>query len=144
MEKLKTKVILWNIIIPIFLGATIYYLISPEVIFVRRMDFLIGKGIHISDITAVNLTIRIMRNYLPDMLWGYALIFTLYYFLNNNTAYLLKTFLIASLFSAVMEFLQITPVVKGTFDWYDIIVELLAEVIAVFIIKKLLLRRKMK
>lgn len=144
MEKLKTKVILWNIIIPIFLGAIIYYLISPEVIFVRRMDFLIGKGIHISDITAVNPAIRIMRNYLPDMLWGYALIFTLYYFLDNNTAYLLKTFLIASLFSAVMEFLQITPVVKGTFDWYDIIVELLAEVIAVFIIKKLLLRRKMK
>ena len=61
-EKLKTKVILWNIIIPIFLGAIIYYLISPEVIFVKRMDFLIGKGIHISDITAVNPAIRIMRN----------------------------------------------------------------------------------
>ena len=43
--------------------------------------------------------------------------------------------MIAFIFSAIMELLQITPVVQGTFDIWDIMVELIAELVAVFIIK---------
>jgi hypothetical protein len=48
--------------------------------------------------------------------------------------------MIAFAFSSFMELLQLTPIVNGTFDVYDIMAELIAEVIAVFIIK-LQLRR---
>lgn len=70
------------------------------------------------------------------MMWGYALIFALFYLLGNNTAMLVKIFFVAFLFSAAMEILQLTPIARGTFDICDIFVEFLAEIIAVFIIKK--------
>jgi len=79
---------------------------------------------------------RFVRNYLLDMLWGYALVFALSLFTGNNTAEIRKIFIIAVIFSAVMEILQLTSIAKGTFDVFDIIVEFLAEVTAVFIIKK--------
>lgn len=68
------------------------------------------------------------------MCWAYALIFSLYAALGNNAANLKKIFLVAFVFSAVMEFLQLTPLVKGTFDVFDILCETLAEGIAVFVI----------
>jgi hypothetical protein len=71
-----------------------------------------------------------------DMMWGYALVFALYFIMGNNAAGLTKLIMIASFFSTVMELLQLTPFVRGTFDVLDIIVEILAEATAVFIIKK--------
>jgi hypothetical protein len=142
MKNIECKVLWGNIIIPICLGAGIYYLISPDVIFVKQIDYFIGCSFHVS-ITNVNpAIIRFIRNYLLDMLWGYALVFTVFYLLGNKAAVLWNAFIISFLFSVVMEVLQITSIARGTFDLYDIMVELLAEIVAVFIIRKLLLRRK--
>lgn len=125
-----------NILAPILIGAAIYYVISPNVIFVQQLDSLLNRRIHINT-TNFNLSImRFVRNYLLDMLWGYALVFALSLFTGNNTAEIRKIFIIAVIFSAVMEILQLTSIAKGTFDVFDIIVEFLAEVTAVFIIKK--------
>ena len=79
---------------------------------------------------------QFVRNYFLDMMWGYALVYALYLFTGNDTAELMKILIIAFIFSAIMEVLQLTPFVRGTFDIFDIIVEFLAEVSAVFIIKK--------
>lgn len=51
-------------------------------------------------------------------------------------------FVIAGMFSTIMEVLQVTGCVKGTFDVMDIIVEIIAELMAVFIIKRHDMRRK--
>lgn len=125
-----------NILAPILIGAAIYYVISPNVIFVQHLDSLLGKGIHINTVSLNLSIVRFVRNYLLDMLWGYALVFALFLFTGNNTAEIRKIFIIAVIFSAVMEILQLTSIAKGTFDVFDIIVEFLAEVTAVFIIKK--------
>lgn len=141
MTKSKRNIFLIiNILAPILIGATIYYLISPDVIFVKQIDTFLGKGIHINHISSTFKLIKFIRNYILDMIWGYALIFSLFYILGNNTAELLKIFLIAFTFSAVMEFLQLTSITIGTFDVFDIIVEFLTEVTAVFIIKNYFLR----
>lgn len=76
------------------------------------------------------------------MLWAYALVIALFYFIGNNAASLSKIFLIAFSFSVALEILQVTPIAEGTFDLYDITVEFLAEIIAVFIIKILFRRRE--
>ena len=78
------------------------------------------------------------------MLWGYALVFAIFFVLGNNAADIWKSFIIAFSFSTVMEYLQITPFANGTFDICDIMFEFLAEVVAVFIIKIILMRRKLK
>ena len=133
----KTKIFIINFLFPIFIGTIIYYFMFPDVIFVKYIDAITGGGLHFDLFPMDHMIGRFLRNYLLDMLWGYALVFALFYVLGNNAACLRKTFLTAISFSAAMEILQITPAVKGTFDVLDIGVELLAEVIAVLIIKKL-------
>lgn len=132
-----------NIIIPILVGAVVYYILSPEVIFVRQIDALIGRDFRFTEIVEKGWFLRLVRNYLLDVLWGYALLVALYFMFGSNTAELLKILIIAFVFSAVMELLQLTSIAKGTFDVFDIIVEFFAEMVAVFIIKKYkTLRRK--
>ena len=126
-----------HILIPIAFGGIIYYLISPDVIFVKIMDSLLKFNIHITEMNMDSLTLRFIRNYFLDMLWGYALVFSLFFINDNNTARIKGILVIAFGFSTIIEILQVTPIMKGTFDIYDIIVELLAEVIAVFIIKNI-------
>ena len=133
--KHKEKMMLANMIFPLMFGAIFYYLLSPDVIFVKRMDQFLGMGIHIGNIDLNCAFIRLLRNYLPDMLWGYALVFALYKIIGNKEAGVWKAFVTAFLFSTVMECLQLTTFVRGTFDVFDIVGELLSEVAAVFIIK---------
>ena len=143
MKKTDTIIVL-NIMIPIIVGTMIYYVLSPEVIFVKQIDHFIGNGFHISSINTGNILFRFIRNHFLDMLWGYALVFALFFVMGNNTADLNKIFLPAFLFTLAMEFLQLTPIAHGTFDLWDIFVEFVAEAVAVFIIKILQLRRNSK
>ncbi|MGN0320491.1 MAG: hypothetical protein ACI4D1_06235 [Lachnospira sp.] len=132
--KTKKEVFI-NIILPIMTGAVIYYIISPDVVFVQRIDAFIGTGMHAGEQAARNAVTVLIRNYLPDILWAYALTFSILFATGNNAAHLRGIFLTAASFSTVMEILQLTPLVKGTFDVADIIVEVVAELVAVFIIK---------
>jgi len=124
-----------NIIVPVFLGTILYYVMSPDTIFVKVMDGIIDTDTQRNTIPLQNGFLRFIRFYFLDMCWGYSLLFSLHAILGNNTATLRRVFLIAITFSAVMEGLQLTPLVKGTFDVLDILCECLAEGAAVFIIK---------
>ena len=135
MKEIKRTVFLIiNILIPIGLGAVIYYLVSPDVLFVKQIDLLLGKAMHFEVANDISV-VKFIRNYFLDMLWAYALVFALSLIICRNAAQLWETFMIAFIFSAILELLQITPVVQGTFDIWDIMVELIAELVAVFIIK---------
>jgi hypothetical protein len=129
-------------ICPIIGGALIYYFVAPDVIFVKKIDAVIGNevGIHITSID--NIFFKLVRNYFPDMLWGYAFVFVLFCVIGNNAVK--KIFWIAFSFSVVMEVIQIAPFVKGTFDIFDIFLEFLAEALAAFIINKIILREELQ
>lgn len=122
-----------NISLPILVGSLLYYVTSPEVIFVKNIDRLLGGSLHVG---TENTFVINLRSYMPDMLWAYALVFSLMLITGNKTANVWKMFAIAGMFSTIMEVLQITGYVKGTFDVMDIIVEIIAELMAVFIIKR--------
>jgi len=131
----KKSFLIGNILIPIILGTLFYYVTSPDVIFVQRVDAVLGRSAAVCLWEKKNLLLQFIRNYGLDMLWAYALVFTLFFIIDNNSAGLLKVWMIAFFFSTGMEFLQRTSLVSGTFDFWDIIVEFLAETAAVFIIK---------
>lgn len=129
--------LLYNIIIPILIGALIYFLTSPDVFFVKAASAFFKLSDRFIVTNFGNLLIRYVRNYIPDMAWGYALVFSLYAIAGSQTEkgiYALG--FIAIVFSAAIEILQISPIIRGTFDLWDIATELLTEVTAVFIIKK--------
>ena len=138
----KTRIhLLYNIIIPILIGAVIYCITSPDVFFVKAASafFKLSNRIIVSDFG--NLLIRFVRNYIPDMAWGYALVFSLYAIAGDQTEKGLYTLaFIAIVFSAAIEIIQMTHIIRGTFDLWDIAAELLTEVTAVFIIKNHFLR----
>ncbi len=129
---MKNKFMYINISVSMIIGSLIYYLISPEVIFVEKISSMTGWKVNIG---YENNVIKIIRSYVPDILWAYALMFSLVVITGNKTAGIWKMYIVAALFSTIIEMLQLTGMFKGTFDIVDIIVELMAEIIAVFIIK---------
>ena len=136
------KTILLNAIAPILLGAIIYYIFSPNVIFVKKIDEIFGFKFHI-EVANTNIIWRFFRNHFLDMLWGYALVFALFYILDNDAAKLKVALIISFMTSCIMEVLQLFSIARGTFDLWDITWMLVAQGIAAFIIKKMLLRRKL-
>ncbi len=136
------KTILLNAIVPILLGAIIYYIFSPNVIFVKKIDEIFEYKFHIK-VTNTNIVWRLLRNHFLDMLWSYALVFALFYIFDNNVASLKAVLIISFMTSCIMEILQLFSIARGTFDLWDITCMLVAQGIAAFIIKKMLLRRKL-
>ena len=136
------KAVLLNVIVPILLGAVIYYIFSPEVIFVKKIDEILGINWHI-EVEQVNEIWKFIRNHFLDMLWSYALVFALFYILDNDAAKLKVALIISFMTSCIMEMLQLFSIARGTFDLWDITWMLVAQGIAAFIIKKMLLRRKL-
>lgn len=134
MKRKRRTCIELHIIVPLLVGAFIYIFCSPEVYFVKCIpQNLTGEGL-LKTLPEQYPHFRVIRNYLPDMLWGYALVFALFRIVGNNAADTKKVMLISFLFSAFMELLQLSSSVKGTFDVFDIGAMLVAEVFAVFII----------
>ena len=143
--KNKKRIILANSILSLIVGGTLYYLFSSEVLFVRIIDeavlMIMGKEPYHILLPKNNLFMAFIRFYLLDMIWGYALVFALFYVLGDKAVMLKRCFITAVIFSAVMELLQLTPLCIGTYDIADIFFEIISEVIAVFIIKTLMRRQ---
>ena len=134
MRGLDNKfVILLNILIPLVLGGSFYIITSSDALFVHLITSYIG------DIkTTVHFDTKwylLISNYLADILWGYSLVFAIHLASDITATY--KIFLLAFAFSSLMEAIQMHECVLGTFDFYDIVVEGVAEIIAVIILKKL-------
>ena len=98
-----------NISLPILVGSLFYYVTSPQVIFAQNIDSLLGVSLHVG---TENTFVVNLRSYMPDMLWAYALVFSLMLVTGNKTAYVWKMFVIAGMFSTIMEVLQVTGCVK--------------------------------
>ena len=136
MKKSKEIGLIANIAIPVWAGALYYFFVSPEIVIVKQLNIIRNRVFHFKINFPHNIVFEFIRNYFLDMLWAYALVFALFFFNGSNTATIWKIFFMAFSFSVIMEVLQCTSAVCGTFDLWDIVVEFLAEVIAVFIIKK--------
>ena len=101
VSAIKKLFLIFNFTVPLFVGAMIYYFLSPDVVFVKIIDELIGKRPEFLGATYFNLllkdyyVVKLARCYLLDGLWGYALVFALYYISSNNTANLTKIFFMA-------------------------------------------------
>ena len=74
--------------------------------------------------------------YVPDGLWAYGLFFALSAFNGSKKAYLLSVCA-----GVVWELLQKFDVCYGTFDWFDILMYILASLIAFIIL--LIWRKKL-
>lgn len=122
------------LLLPMFMGGIIYYIFCPEVIFVGFIDKCTNNWIRhfvqTLGLSRIPISKTFIRNYLMDALWGYALFATLKLILDNY----MTSLIIAIIFAIGLETLQLSFLAKGTFDIWDIIVEIISEVIAMLII----------
>ena len=102
-----------------------------------------GKTTRMPVLPTDSVFLGLVRNYLPDMMWGYSLVFALFCIIGNNAAGVWKVFGIAFPFSAALEMMQKVSFVPGTFDVFDIFAEFLAETAAACIIYKLYSREEL-
>lgn len=110
-----------NIIFPLFLGCLIY-IFTRDTTYINKI---FNATVHIEK----NALINIFSFYVADYLWAYALFFSLRFFWNSVLSACLTVF-----WGIIWECLQIS-VIKGTFDFIDIFMYILATLIAIIILK---------
>lgn len=136
---MKYKQKLWwiglHIAVPLIMGAVIYYLISPEVIFIKMFS-MSGEIPEPFTLNQSHMIHRFVRNYFLDMLWAYALMNTLIFLIGNSSSTIKISVSIAVIFTVILEGVQLTSFVSGTFDVWDIMVEIIGELFAVWMNKK--------
>ena len=113
---------------------------------VFRPDTYISQEIYkILDIKSVCFGVRTLFskgsitffcNFLPDILWAYALTFAINMAWVGARFGIVKTLLVCVVFEVGIEFSQLIGVMQGTFDWLDILFEFCATTLAALIIKR--------
>lgn len=123
---MKKEFILLNVIAPVLIGAILYYLFFPEAVFVRLIDNLLGSSYHIP-VNVDNILIKLIRFYLLDFLWAYALMSAVILIFKNDS----RVFVIILIFEIFLELIQLLPSIRGTFDVCDIGIEILASILVI-------------
>lgn len=123
-----------HIALPLVLGAVLYCLISPEVMFVKMFLPHLKLPIPLK-LNQSHMLYQFVRNYFLDMLWAYALMSALIFLIGKSSSAIKIGVCIVIIFTVIMEGLQLTSFVRGTFDVWDIVVEIIGELFAVWMNK---------
>lgn len=122
--------------IPIVLGMVIYLLTRPDTYISQWIYHL---GISVSDPGRGGVLPKwlwmFLCNFSADMLWAYSLAFAVYLILCDHSKYMPITLVICLTFETGIELLQLLGLINGTFDWWDIALEICATAMASLIIK---------
>ena len=112
---------LCNIIVPLLLGLLIYLAYRPEAI----ITSLLSKVIPITPRPAESSLEKMLSSYGPDILWAYGLTFYNICVLHHRRYSAFKVFLISFITELLIELLQKTKIINGTFDYFDVLLEFL-------------------
>ena len=123
-EKSKTKSRIIGAIFLLVIGVLIYCLFDPDVY--------ISKILINLDIKTQNKAIELTRNYLPDILWTIS--YTLMVSVLSDNKYLI--FLLPALTGIILEIFQKLKIINGTFDVFDILVEIAFAFITMILLKR--------
>ena len=123
-----------NTLLPLILGTIVYLSLKPNAYISSIIYKWLPFHISISPFEKNILTIFI-HGYFCDMLWAYAFMITLCFssaYQTNLKAYIVIACII---FESLIELLQYLHIISGTFDLWDIILEILMNLLAIVIWK---------
>lgn len=133
----KKSFIIYNIvfvIIPIIIGAILYYIFCPNVWFVNVIDGWFGKINRPAIDFMAHPFLRFIRNFAFDFIWALAMTNALYLIFNNNAKPIEICLVIPVILGIAMEILQLLGIAHGTFDVRDVVAEGLGSVLGAIII----------
>ena len=121
------------VLLPLLLGGILYYIFCPNVFFVKCIDSVTEIEVHLRP-DMNNLIMRLVRFYGFDIIWAFSftnMFFILVSILHNwRNRYIL----IPIVFVSSIELLQKTDIMHGTFDYIDIVVQIIGSLFAMVII----------
>lgn len=134
MYRLKTDLKMWinnplrfkliytliNVGIPLAVGGLIYFLFVPTADISKWLYNTLGC---FRVETGIDLTGSFVTCYLADFLWAYALFNVVSVIQVNTVIDFAYVFIETILLVCIIETLQLTPLLNGTFDVFDIFVE---------------------
>ena len=122
---------LCNIGIPLLIGTIIYLYWRPNAYISRFIFslFNVSPGIVPGSPKGIE---RFVRYYLCDILWAYALTFSLVFYLGRSK--IRTAYIIGLSFIVLIELLQLLPQTPGSFDILDIIMEFVICTISIYVI----------
>ncbi len=129
-RRLFYSILIIFVIIPLLLGLILYVVFRQD----AYISQFILRFIRISNLSKVKSHIAIhfplfaylSKNYLSDCCWAFSLESCLALILQNSEKKVISSLIISAVFLSSMETLQLTPLIPGTFDFFDIIIELTA------------------
>ena len=122
---------LCNIGIPLLIGTVMYLFCRPDA-YISEFIFNLFNVSPVMVPGPPKGIDRFARYYLCDMLWAYALTFSLAFYFGKSK--LGTAYIIGLGFIAFMELLQLLSQVPGNFDSFDIIVEFIVCTITIYLI----------
>lgn len=126
------------VIIPLLLGASIYFLLSPETFVGNWLSiFLKFESItEIRDYLSEYSIVIFIKNYFCDFLWAFSLESAIFIFFIHKFSY--YSIVISIVISFISEIIQKVHIISGTFDIFDIIIELSAILLSYFLLRRIL------
>lgn len=128
MKIRKNVIIILNSVIALKIGLLIYIFMKDDT-YINTFTH-----IHFNYSPETYFEIFII-NWFCDFLWGYALTFALYYVLSPFSHRRILSLVLTVVFGAILECLQAFDIIPGTFDWWDIAIEIIAVLIATVVLK---------
>ncbi len=122
-----------NICLPILAGLFIYLWYRPDTYLSGYVYRIIGRTVYPSD-SETSIILQFLRGYAADILWAYALMFSVSAILGTGKKQMWAAAGICLCLVTLMECLQLTDFVSGTFDLLDILFESASTGLAVLII----------
>lgn len=132
--KRKNLLLFFNISFPLLIGLAIYVFCYQNTYINTTIENILGFSLPYFYFD--NAFHRFLTCWACDILWAYSLTFALFFCFKNFNKSLLIVCMLSGLFSLVIELLQLIGIINGTFDIWDIIMEFIAILIAVIILKK--------
>lgn len=124
-----------NILIPLLLGFSVYIVFRPDAIISVYIFSLLKLHPIVLCLSPEWLRIFV-NNFLSDFLWAYSLTFVVSLILGYSRKNQIISFSLCFIFEAIIELLQRTKFIHGTFDIIDVFVESIAILFALVLIKK--------
>ncbi len=120
-----------GVVTPFISGCLFYYICCPDVTAVIMVDRVLwfSEGIHL-EIKDSNAMYMFVRSYLLDMVWAFSLQNCVYLIMSGEKKRVIKSISYTLPFIFVVEFMQYCGIRRGTFDLNDIIMEVVAVIVA--------------
>lgn len=132
MKTIVVIVAMIHILIPLLAGAVVYVLWVPTA-YVSQIVYKVS-GLHPVPGAGSAGTGSFITCFLGDFLWAYSLLFLVALITVHRKRDLIPALILCILFECGTECLQLTPLMSGTFDFCDIAIEILANLLGCMMI----------